>query len=45
MRRYPLASIITRTALQDFQLGGYLIPEGTVLCPYLCSSSSRRSLV
>jgi cytochrome P450 len=31
MRLYPPAPIITRTALQDFQLGEYLIPAGTVL--------------
>ncbi|SCX18556.1 Pentalenene oxygenase [Agrobacterium sp. DSM 25558] len=31
MRLYPPAPIITRTALRDFQLGEYLIPEGTVL--------------
>ncbi|MBB3564371.1 cytochrome P450 [Rhizobium sp. BK512] len=31
MRLYPPAPIITRTALQDFQLGEYLIPSGTVL--------------
>lgn len=31
MRLYPPAPIITRTALQDFQLGDYLIPPGTVL--------------
>jgi len=31
MRLYPPAPIITRAALKDFQLGGYLIPEGTVL--------------
>ncbi len=31
MRLYPPAPIITRTALKGFQLGEYLIPEGTVL--------------
>lgn len=31
MRLYPPAPIITRTALRDFQLGDFLIPEGTVL--------------
>lgn len=31
MRLYPPAPIITRTALQDFELGEYLIPAGTVL--------------
>ncbi len=31
MRLYPPAPIITRTALQDFQLGEYRIPAGTVL--------------
>ena len=31
MRLYPPAPIITRTVLKDFQLGEYLIPEGTVL--------------
>ncbi|MBW6425956.1 cytochrome P450 [Rhizobium sp. XQZ8] len=31
MRLYPPAPIITRTALQDFRLGEYLIPAGTVL--------------
>lgn len=31
MRLYPPAPIITRTALQEFQLGDYLIPAGTVL--------------
>ena len=31
MRLYPPAPIITRTALRDFRLGGFLIPEGTVL--------------
>lgn len=31
MRLYPPAPVITRTALQDFRLGEYLIPAGTVL--------------
>jgi len=31
MRLYPPAPIITRTALNDFRLGEYLIPAGTVL--------------
>ncbi|WP_320199834.1 cytochrome P450 [Agrobacterium sp. rho-13.3] len=31
MRLYPPAPIITRTALEDFRLGEYLIPAGTVL--------------
>jgi cytochrome P450 len=31
MRLYPPAPIITRTAIQDFQLGSYTIPAGTVL--------------
>jgi cytochrome P450 len=31
MRVYPPAPIITRTALNDFRLGDYLIPAGTVL--------------
>lgn len=31
MRLYPPAPIITRTALKDFRLGDFLIPEGTVM--------------
>lgn len=31
MRLYPPAPIITRTALKDFKLGDYLVPEGTVM--------------
>ena len=31
MRLYPPAPIITRTALGDFRLGDYLIPDGTVM--------------
>lgn len=31
MRLYPPAPIITRTALQDFRLGGFHIPAGTVM--------------
>lgn len=31
MRLYPPAPIITRTALQDFMLGDFLIPAGTVM--------------
>ncbi|MFN7101189.1 MAG: cytochrome P450 [Pseudorhizobium sp.] len=31
MRLYPPAPIITRTALQDFTLGDFLIPAGTVM--------------
>jgi cytochrome P450 len=31
MRLYPPAPIITRAALNDFQLGDYIIPKGTVL--------------
>jgi cytochrome P450 len=31
MRLYPPAPIITRTALRDFEMGGFLIPAGTVL--------------
>ncbi len=31
MRLYPPAPVITRTALEDFRLGGHDIPAGTVL--------------
>lgn len=31
MRLYPPAPIITRTALEDFKLGDYHVPEGTVM--------------
>lgn len=31
MRLYPPAPVITRTALRDFKMGDFLVPEGTVI--------------
>lgn len=31
MRLYPPAPVITRTALKDFTMGDFLVPEGTVI--------------
>lgn len=44
MRLYPPAPIITRTALQDFQLGEYLIPAGTVLIVPIYAVHHHKSL-
>jgi cytochrome P450 len=44
MRLYPPAPVITRTAMQDFRLGGFHIPAGTVMYVPIYAVHHHRSI-